>query len=104
MPRLPTDFALGVLIRAVLPQRGHELGRDRHGAPSRTLGAVRPGRMYDATALRTEGAEELLRRHRDASSEVVAGYQSSPRLPGQVSATPPLTKPAAGSGNRATAR
>jgi DDE superfamily endonuclease len=51
------------------------------------LGAVRPGRMHDVTALRTEGIEDLLRRHPDVQVEVDAGYRGLARdYPGQVSA------------------
>jgi hypothetical protein len=53
------------------------------------LGAFRPGRMHDATALRTEGIEDLLRRHPDVSTEVDAGYQGLARdFSAQVSGTP----------------
>jgi DDE superfamily endonuclease/Helix-turn-helix of DDE superfamily endonuclease len=57
------------------------------------LGATRPGRMHDATALRTEGIEDLLRQHPQVRALVDAGYQGLARdFPDQVSA-PPL-KPA----------
>jgi hypothetical protein len=53
------------------------------------LGAFRPGRMHDITALRTEGIEDLLRRYPDVQAEVDAGYQGLARdFPGQVSAPP----------------
>jgi DDE superfamily endonuclease/Helix-turn-helix of DDE superfamily endonuclease len=53
------------------------------------LGAFRPGRMHDVTALRTEGIEDLLRRHPDVGAEVDSGYQVLARdFPGQVSAPP----------------
>ena len=53
------------------------------------LGAFRPGRMHDVTALRTEGIEDLLRRHPDVAAEVDAGYQGLARdFPAQVSAPP----------------
>jgi DDE superfamily endonuclease/Helix-turn-helix of DDE superfamily endonuclease len=53
------------------------------------LGAYRPGRMHDATALRTEGIEDLLRRYPGVQAEVDAGYQGLARdFPGQVSAPP----------------
>jgi hypothetical protein len=47
---------------------------DRRG---RTLwaGAVRPGRMHDQTAIKTEGIEELLRRHDAVHATVDAGYR-----------------------------
>jgi len=53
------------------------------------LGAFRHGRMHDVTALRTEGIEDLLRRHPDVQAEVDAGYQGLARdFPAQVSAPP----------------
>jgi hypothetical protein len=53
------------------------------------LGAFRPGRMHDVTALRTEGIEDLLRAHPDVRAEVDTGYQGLARdFPGQVSAPP----------------
>jgi hypothetical protein len=53
------------------------------------LGAFRPGRMHDVTALRTEGIEDLLRQHPDVQAEVDAGYQGLARdFPGQISAPP----------------
>jgi hypothetical protein len=53
------------------------------------LGAFRPGRMHDVTALRTDGIEDLLRRHPGVRAEVDAGYQGLARdFPGQVSAPP----------------
>jgi DDE superfamily endonuclease/Helix-turn-helix of DDE superfamily endonuclease len=53
------------------------------------LGAFRPGRMHDVTALRTEGIEDLLRRYPEVQAEVDAGYQGLARdFPGQVSAPP----------------
>jgi hypothetical protein len=47
---------------------------DRRG---RTLwaGAVRPGRMHDQTAIKTEGIEELLRRYDAVHATVDAGYR-----------------------------
>jgi hypothetical protein len=53
------------------------------------LGAFRPGRMHDVTALRTEGIEELLSQHPDVQAEADAGYQGLARdFPTQVSAPP----------------
>ena len=53
------------------------------------LGAFRPGRMHDATAVRTEGIEDLLRRHPGVRAEVDTGYQGLARdFPAQVSAPP----------------
>jgi hypothetical protein len=52
-------------------------------------GAFRPGRMHDATAVRTEGIEGLLRHYPDVAAEVDSGYQGLARdFPGQVSAPP----------------
>jgi DDE superfamily endonuclease/Helix-turn-helix of DDE superfamily endonuclease len=53
------------------------------------LGAFRPGRMHDVTAVRTEGIEDLLRAHPDVQAEVDTGYQGLARdFPAQVSAPP----------------
>jgi hypothetical protein len=53
------------------------------------LGAFRPGRMHDVTALRTEGIEDLLRRHPDVQAEADAGYRGLARdFPAQVSGPP----------------
>jgi hypothetical protein len=53
------------------------------------LGAFRPGRMHDVTALRTEGIEDLLRAHPDVQAEVDTGYRGLARdFPAQVSAPP----------------
>jgi len=53
------------------------------------LGAMRPGRMHDITALRTEGIEDLLYRHPGVTAEVDSGYQGLARdFPGQVTAPP----------------
>jgi hypothetical protein len=65
---------------------------DRQG---RTLwaGAVRPGRMHDQTAIKTEGIEDLLRRHHGVHAKVDAGYRGLAKaFGGQVHAPPP--KPA----------
>jgi hypothetical protein len=56
------------------------------------LGAIRPGRMHDATALRTEGIEDLLRHYPDVTADVDSGYQGLARdFPAQITAPP--TKP-----------
>ena len=53
------------------------------------LGAFRPGRMHDVTALRTDGIEDLLRRHPEVKAEVDTGYQGlAGDFPAQVSAPP----------------
>jgi hypothetical protein len=52
-------------------------------------GAIRPGRMHDVTALRTEGVEDLLRRYPRVKAKVDSGYQGLARdFPDQVSAPP----------------
>jgi hypothetical protein len=57
------------------------------------LGALRPGRMHDITALRTAGIEDLLRRYPAVTAEVDSGYQGLARdFPGQVSAPPKKPK------------
>jgi hypothetical protein len=61
------------------------------------LGAIRPGRMRDTTAVRTEGIEEQLRLHPNVKAEVDSGYAGLARdFPRQVSAPP--KKPAADAG------
>jgi hypothetical protein len=53
------------------------------------LGAMRPGRMHDITAVRTGGIEDLLRHHPEVRAEVDSGYQGLARdYPGQVTAPP----------------
>lgn len=61
------------------------------------LGAIRPGRMHDATQIRTEGIEEQLRLHPTVRTEVDCGYAGLARdFPDQVGAPP--KKPAADAG------
>lgn len=56
------------------------------------LGAFRPGRMHDVTALRTEGIENLLEHYPQVGCEVDSGYAGLARdYPGQ--ATGPPKKP-----------
>jgi hypothetical protein len=58
-------------------------------------GATRPGRMHDATAVRTEGIEDLLGCHPQVKAEVDSGSQGLARdFPDQISAPP--QKPAKG--------
>ena len=53
------------------------------------LGAIRPGRMHDATALRSEGIEDLLRAYPEVTADVDSGYQGLARdFPGQITAPP----------------
>ncbi|MGW2255790.1 transposase family protein [Kitasatospora sp. NPDC001660] len=57
----------------------------------RTLfsGVVRPGRMHDQTALRTEGIAEQFRQYPQVNAEVDSGYQGlANEFPSQVSAPP----------------
>jgi hypothetical protein len=61
----------------------------------RTLwaGAVRPGRMHDQTAVKTEGIEELFQQYPEVTAQVDTGYRGLAKaFPGQVSA-PPLPPP-----------
>lgn len=52
-------------------------------------GAVRPGRMHDVTALRTEGIEDLIMQYPTVKAKVDDGYRGLARdFPGQVT-TPP---------------
>lgn len=52
-------------------------------------GAIRPGRMHDVTAVRSEGIEEQLRLYPMVQAEVDSGYQGLARdFPDQVSAPP----------------
>jgi hypothetical protein len=61
------------------------------------LGAIRPGRMHDVTAMRTEGIEEQLRLHPRVKAEVDSGYPGLVRdFPHQVSGPP--KKPGAHAG------
>jgi hypothetical protein len=58
----------------------------------RTLwaGAVRPGRMHDQTAAKTEGIEDLLAQHPTVTTTVDSGYQGLAKaFPDQVHAPPP---------------
>ena len=57
------------------------------------LGAIRPGRMHDATALRTEGIEDLLRAYPEVTADADSGYQGLARdFPGQITAPPKKPK------------
>ena len=57
------------------------------------LGAIRPGRMHDVTALRTEGIEDLLRHYPDVTADVNSGYQGLARdFPGQITVPPKKPK------------
>jgi hypothetical protein len=64
----------------------------------RTLwsGAVRPGRMHDQTAVKTDGIEELFRQHPRVQASVDEGYRGlAGAFPGQVHAPPPKPPKAA---------
>src|SRR5260370_362534 len=53
------------------------------------LGAIRPGRMHDVTALRTEGIQDLLRAHPEVTADADSGYHDlAPAFPRQVTAPP----------------
>jgi DDE superfamily endonuclease len=57
----------------------------------RTLwtGAIRPGRMHDQTAVKTEGIEDLLRQHPTVTTRVDTGYRGLAKaFPNQISAPP----------------
>jgi hypothetical protein len=52
-------------------------------------GAIRPGRMHDVTAVRTEGVEDLLLQYPKVKAEVDSGYQGLARdYPDQITAPP----------------
>jgi len=52
-------------------------------------GAIRPGRIHDVTAVRTEGIEDLLRQYPEVMAKVDSGYQGLARdFPDQVTAPP----------------
>ncbi|WP_328791488.1 MULTISPECIES: hypothetical protein [unclassified Streptomyces] len=77
--------------------RESELTKRRGHGRSLWLGAIRPGRTHDVTAVRTEGREEQLRPHPNVKAEVDSGYAGLARDdPGQVSAPP--KKPATDAG------
>lgn len=64
-------------------------------AQGRTLfsGAIRPGRMHDQTAVRTEGIAEKFHRRPRVRAEVDEGYRGlANEFPGQVSAPPKKPK------------
>src|SRR5919197_1392649 len=63
---------------------------DAQGRPL-WVGAVRPGRMHDQTAVKTEGIDDLFDRHPHVQALVDAGYRGLAKAhPDQVAA-PPLT-------------
>ena len=62
------------------------------------LGAFRPGRMHDVTALRTDGIEDLLRRHPEVKPGRFRLPVPGPRLP------PPGQRPAQETTQRRLAR
>ncbi|WP_327580410.1 MULTISPECIES: hypothetical protein [unclassified Streptomyces] len=56
-------------------------------------GVVRPGRMHDQMALRTESIAEQLRLHPSVKSQVDAGYAGlAKEFPRQVTAPPKKPK------------
>src|SRR4029453_9834362 len=67
--------------------------------PGRTLwaGAIRPGRMHDQTAVKTEGIQNLLRQHPTVRVRVDTGYRGLAKaFPTHVSAPPPPPPPRRG--------
>jgi hypothetical protein len=61
----------------------------------RTLwaGAIRPGRMHDQTAVKTEGICDLFEQFPEVKAKVDAGYRGlATQFPGQVQAPPPRPK------------
>ncbi|MFF1834778.1 transposase family protein [Streptomyces sp. NPDC058231] len=61
----------------------------------RTLfsGVVRPGRMHDQTAVRTEGIAEQFRQHPEVKAKVDEGYRGlANEFPGQIDAPPKKPK------------
>jgi hypothetical protein len=64
-------------------------------------GVVRPGRMHDQTAVRTEGIAEQFRWHPKVKAEVDEGYRGlANEFPAQVSAAPKKPKDDAPPGER----
>ncbi|MFE6963244.1 transposase family protein [Streptomyces sp. NPDC057696] len=62
---------------------------------------VRPGRMHDQTALRTEGTAEQLRLHPSVKSQVDAGYAGlAKEFPRQVTSPPKKPKNEACDGDK----
>jgi DDE superfamily endonuclease/Helix-turn-helix of DDE superfamily endonuclease len=61
----------------------------------RTLwaGAIRPGRMHDQTAVKTEGIDDLLRQHPTVRATVDSGYQGLAKAFGDQVHAPPRTPP-----------
>jgi hypothetical protein len=53
------------------------------------LGAIRPGRQHDVTAIRTEGIEDLLRQYPQVKAKVDSGYQGLARDFGDQVTAPP---------------
>ena len=66
-------------------------------------GALRPGRMHEVTAVRSEGIEDYLRHYPQVSGEVDSGYQGLARdFPDQITAPP--KKPAKDASGEEVAR
>jgi hypothetical protein len=64
------------------------IASDAHGRPI-WVGAIRPGRQHDLTAVRTEGIDDLLDTYRHVRFLVDAGYRGLAKdHPGQVIAPP----------------
>ncbi|MGX1480741.1 UNVERIFIED_CONTAM: hypothetical protein RKD50_009549 [Streptomyces canus] len=66
-------------------------------------GVVRPGRMHDQTAVRTEGIAEQFRLHPSVKSQADAGYPGlAKQFPGQVTVPPKKPKDDACDGEKRT--
>ena len=79
----------GVRVRQEEAEHHQINGYQRRPGAAAVAGRFRPGRMHDVTALRTDGIEDLLRRHPEVKAEADSGYQGLARdFPGQVSAPP----------------
>ncbi|MGI5397179.1 transposase family protein [Streptomyces sp. CA-251251] len=64
-------------------------------------GVIRPGRMHDQTAVRTEGIAEQFRTHPPVKAKVDSGYQGlAKEFPDQVSAPPKKPKGEACDGDK----
>jgi hypothetical protein len=65
---------------------------DAHGRTLRA-GAVRPGRMHDQTAVKTEGIADLLAQHPTVKVRVDEGYRGLATAVPEQPAAPPASRP-----------
>lgn len=63
------------------------IASDAHGRPLWS-GAIRPGRMHDQAAMRTEGVDDLLHAYPEVKILVDSGYRGLADHPYQVIASP----------------